>query len=167
MPAGDAMRVAIAACVANSDAPVLLSMEKGVGGRPNALLGLMARKPFAAALSEAREATDEVVEAAFSALVAAAVDLRRAQAEEAAGLFDFLTSVDDDETVRLRFAKHFDYAAYFRAAGRAVSLDALRACGGKAAESERAWMKDEPLAEQAAMMARASRWTPDYLGIAR
>ncbi len=162
--AGDAMRVALAALVAKSTA-LRLSMEKGPGGRGHALLSRLAKLDFAPALVEAALADDDAVENAFAELIASAVDVRRGGDGEARGLFKFLAAIDDAETVRLRFSNHFDYAAYFAAAGRAACLDALRACGGKAAESERAWMKDEQLAEQAALMARAARWAPEFLGV--
>jgi hypothetical protein len=56
-----------------------------------------------------------------------------------------------------------DFCQFFEIAGRSIALAAIRECGGPAAESERAWMKDDQLAKEAALLARAKSWVPEFL----
>ena len=161
---GDAVRVALVAMLAKGRSPVAISCTHGPGGTPLDLLRRLAKLDFAAALHLAGDACDEDVDKAFAAVVAASVDVRGADEAATRGLVGFIERTDMNGFDPV-FAKHFDYAAFFAAAGRPASLSAIRDCAGPAAQSERAWMKDEQLAEEAALLARAKAWTPDYLRV--
>ena len=161
---GDAVRVALVAMLAKGRSPVAISRTHGPGGKPLDLLRRLAKLDFAAALHLAGDACDEDVDKAFAAVVAASVDVRGADEAATRGLVGFIERTDMNGFDPV-FAKHFDYAAFFAAAGRPASLSAIRDCAGPAAQSERAWMKDEQLAEEAALLARAKAWTPDYLRV--
>jgi ParB family chromosome partitioning protein len=64
-------------------------------------------------------------------------------------------------------AEAFDYEAFFRNATRATALLAIREIGGEALERNRGWRPDDGLAEEAAMLARARHWLPDFLRVPR
>ncbi len=160
--AGDAMRIALAAMLSKAGSPVAMSRVQGPGGKPLDLLRRLAKLDFAAALQLAGDSSDEDVEEAFGFAVAASIDARRADEAGVRALIGFIEK-SDMNGFDPAFARHFDYAAFFAAAGRPASLAAIRDCAGPAAQSERAWMKDDQLAEEAALLARAKAWTPDYL----
>ena len=159
---GDLIRIALVAMAAKGCSPVAIQRTQGPGGRAGALVRRLSALDFAAALVVAGDASDEEIDDAFADLLAASVDLRRADDAAVRGLIGFIERVDMDG-FDTAFARGFDYAAFFAAAGRAVSLAAIKDCGGPAAQSERAWMKDEQLAEEATLLARAKCWMPDYL----
>jgi hypothetical protein len=103
----------------------------------------------------------EALSAAFCEIVARAIDLRGADDADARALCAFTAGWDFDFAERL--AQAFPYAGFFAEAGRPSALAAIRECGGAAAESERAWMLDVQLAEEAALLARAKSWLPEFL----
>ena len=157
----DALRVALAAMCVARGSPVLIEHDHGPGGKAGALVLRLARLDFAAALAVCADEPDAAIEDAFCEAVALAVDLRKAPDESARGLIRFVESLGAplDEPI----AAQFDYPGYFAVAGRPASLGAIRDCAGPAAESDRAWMKDEQLAQEAATLARAKGWTPEFL----
>ena len=65
--------------------------------------------------------------------------------------------------LRARVADILDYEAFFRAAPRVVSLRALNELGGIAMETGNSWRDHDDLAHEAATVARAKRWLPEFL----
>ena len=159
---GDAVRIALVAMLAKGEPPVAISRKQGPGGGARDLVRRLARLDFAAALQLAGDSSDEDVEDAFSVVVGASVDVRGADEAATRGLIGFIERADTDG-FDSGFAKLFDYSAFFAAAGRAAALDAIRDCGGEAEASRRVGMRDDHLAEDAARMARAKCWAPEYL----
>jgi len=159
---GDVLRIALAALAAKDRAAVGIERSQGPGGSAGSLLRRLSRMDFCVALAQASESSDEDVEQAFAEAIAGAVDFRHAEFAAGRGLIKFIDRIDVESFAPL-YAAGFDYAAYFTVAGRAVSLEAIRACGGPAAESERAWLPDDKLAAEAALLARAKCWLPPFL----
>ena len=161
---GDVLRIALAALAADQT-PFAIDHASGPGAKPGPLLRRIAKRGFAPALAALVEEDDGDVEQAFAEAVAAAVDLRQCGEEDSSrGLMDFVENVNQSPgSLREDVAALLDHAQFFDLAGRAVALAAIADCGGPAAASERAWMKDDALLKEAALLARAKHWVPDFL----
>ena len=62
-----------------------------------------------------------------------------------------------------RLVENLDYLGFFRAAPRVVSLRALNELGGIAMETGNSWRDHDDLTHEAAIIARAKRWLPEFL----
>jgi ParB family chromosome partitioning protein len=161
---GVVMRIALAAWLSSGDNPLGLPHVTGPGAAPGALARRVAKLRFADALQALGAQADDDADQGFVDAVAASVDFRSNYDEAAAlGLLDFLDDLEPAPCLRPAIARLLDYGQFFALAGRAVALEAIRECAGAAAASERAWMKDEALANEAALLARAREWLPEFL----
>jgi ParB family chromosome partitioning protein len=160
-------RLALVACVAAFAVagvhrrPVRIARDQGPRSvRARALLDL-GKLGFAEALDVVAAWTPEALADAFAECVAASVDLRGADADFSRALADFAAGAEPELPARI--AEGFDYAAFFREAGRAHALAAIRDCGGEALEMSHAWRDDEALFAQARIIAKAKSWLPEFL----
>ena len=157
-----ALALAIAAFAARSTTRTGLGLNfiAGPGGAYGPLARDAARFGFVAALDLCFRQSTDALERAFREMVAGAFDLRRADEDVSAGLMDVFARF---AAPRAAAAAEMDYAGFFAEAGRVWSLQAIRDCAGAAAETQRAWMNDEALAGEAALLAKARQWLPPFL----
>ncbi len=153
--------VVLAVAGAHSD-PVKLTRGQGPWSAKHPLLLAIARaETWCEAFALALAATLEELLAALREVVAAATDLRGARYAEMAAML--AAAERQAPHLRARVADILDYEAFFRAAPRVVSLRALNELGGIAMETSNSWRDHDDLAHEAAIVARAKRWLPEFL----
>jgi hypothetical protein len=140
--------------------PVRLERAQSVYRVTSKLLRALAPVDFAEGLALAFAASIEEARRAFREIVASAIDLRAAYDYDAKALISALAP--NAPALRDETAAAFDYAAFFREAGRAVALRAIRDVGGEALErSHASWRKDADLFAEAATLAHGAAWLPE------
>jgi ParB family chromosome partitioning protein len=140
--------------------PVRLAREHGPreSGEDSWLLRL-AKMSFGDAMQAAWRLSADRQLAELATLVAGSIDLRGADPDYSRDLIAFSGAGP-------RICEHFDYPGFFAEATPATALRAIRDCGGEALERSHSWREPPALAREAAMIARARSWLPEFLGVA-
>ena len=162
MIAGDprfAKELYVVACARSGPhtGPVGISRDHGPWNCKNPLLlAIAAAATYREKLALATAASDAELDLAFCATMAMAVDQRDSTCrDDQAALREraeqrLSPPPPVGATMRAGTVNHFDYRAFFRAAGRDVTKRALREVGGIAMETDNAWRDAEGLAQVAA-----------------
>ena len=151
--------------------PVGISRDHGPWNCRNPLLlAIAAAATYREKLALATAASDAELDLAFCATTAMAVDQRNSTCrDDQAALREraeqrLSPPPPVGATMRAGTVNHFDYRAFFRAAGRDGTKRVLREVGGIAMETDNAWRDAEGLAEVAATIGRGVQWLPEFLG---
>jgi ParB/RepB/Spo0J family partition protein len=151
--------------------PVGISRDHGPWNCKNPLLlAIAGAATYRERLALAAAASDAELDLAFCATVAMAGDLRDStRRDDKAALREraeqrLSPPPPIGPTMIARLVENFDYLGFFRAAQRQLALRALNDVGGVAMETGNSWRDHDDLAHEAAIVARAKRWLPEFLG---
>ena len=156
-----ALMVACMATAGRHRGPVRIEREQGPWSAKSPLALGFAKLSFPKSLARARSLAGEDLCDVFAELVAASIDLRGADRDDAEAIIADLTAIDP--LLPGRIAAELDYRAFFREASRATALLVIRETGGDAEELRYSGRADDELREQAELMARARSWVPEFL----
>jgi len=153
--------------------PVGVRREQSLRGVKTRALVELRRLSFAEALTAIAAWPSAELLPAFAECVAASLDLREAHPDDARALLretELGWDADSDApqrpaSLRAAIVAAFDYPAFFRAATRADAQRAIFDCGGEALERGKAWMADDDLAAEAALIAHGKSWLPSCVDV--
>lgn len=146
------------------DNPIGLRRHSGPRGAKSELTLRVGRaRCLRESIAIAKGAEPGQILAALYDCFAASVDLRDHEDDDVRAVLEIAALLSPD--LARSIADNFDYVAYFRDNSRAAALEAIRDCAGKAAEMSAGWRKDDALAEEAARLARAKYWLPEWLRV--
>lgn len=160
---GFTLRVALAGWFCKGMSPLSAARWNQIEGSMNSFLQSLADKPFDVALAMTFTTSYETIKRAFDDAIAANIDFAEGGEIANRALVDTIRDYDKYAVFSTEFAERFEYGPFCGVNTRTQNVALIREIAGEASVSDRAWLNDAELAQEAALLARGKSWMPELL----